>query len=52
MKKIKGERFEKQELSTLFVTTVKHVNGIYQDTKLLSKKFYQTDEEKVTLKFI
>ena len=48
-KKIKGERFEK--LGNLYVcNNCKYVNGIYQDTKLLSKKFYQTDEAKVTLK--
>ena len=45
-KKIKGERFEKLGIEYIICNNCKHVNGIYQDTKLLSKKFYQTDEAK------
>ena len=43
-KKLKGERFEKLNIEYIICDNCKHVNGIYQDTKLLSKKFYQTDD--------
>ena len=45
-KKLKGERFEKLNIEYIICDNCKHVNGIYQDTKLLSKKFYQTDAAK------
>ena len=44
-KKIKGLNFKKLNINYILCNYCGHFNGIYEDTKLLSKKFYQTSEQ-------
>ena len=45
-KKLKGSRFKKLNILYILCKNCGHLNGLYDDTKYLSKKFYQTSEQK------
>ena len=45
-KKLKGSRFKKLNVLYILCKNCGHLNGLYDDTKYLSKKFYQTSEQK------
>ena len=45
-KKLKGLKFNKLDITYIICDNCGHFNGIFEDTKFLSKKFYQTSEQK------
>ena len=45
-KKLKGSRFKKLNVLYILCKNCGHLNGLHDDTKYLSKKFYQTSEQK------
>ena len=45
-KKLQGDKFIKLKIDYILCKFCGHFNGIYQDTKYLSKKFYQDSEAK------
>jgi len=46
-KKLKGLKFKKLNVLYILCKNCDHLNGLYDDTKYLSKKFYQTSEQKM-----
>ena len=45
-KKLNGLKFKKLNIPYILCKNCGHLNGLYEDTKYLSKKFYQTSEQK------
>jgi 2-polyprenyl-3-methyl-5-hydroxy-6-metoxy-1,4-benzoquinol methylase len=45
-KKLKGLKFSKLNVLYILCKNCGHLNGLYDDTEYLSKKFYQTSEQK------
>jgi ubiquinone/menaquinone biosynthesis C-methylase UbiE len=44
--KLNGLKFKKLDIIYILCKNCKHLNGLYDDTEYLSKKFYQTSEQK------